>query len=204
MLELYSQIGIAVLVFVSTNIDDIFLLAAFFADNQLKTRSIVVGQYLGIAILVMASSLVAWMSIALPEGWISLLGLVPLYLGLSQINSLWHEIDDSEEDVEIQNQEHSLQRGLGSQIMAVASVTLANGGDNLGVYIPMFANQFSGIPVYASVFAIMTFVWCCLGYILVNNKIFGHWLRRYGHKILPLVLTLLGLHILSGALVLLH
>jgi cadmium resistance protein CadD (predicted permease) len=68
----------------------------------------------------------------------------------------------------------------------------------------MFANSLSSIPLFIAVFAVMTLLWCLLGYVLVNNRVFGHLIRKYGHKILPIVLTLLGLDILSGALVLLN
>ena len=202
MPEIFPQIAIAVMVFISTNIDDIFLLAAFFADKKLSVKSVVLGQFLGISALVAVSTLVAWMSLALPDGWISLLGLLPLYLGLKQVKSLWSDSDDDSEDDEIQLQEHQMERSMHSQILAVAGVTVANGGDNLGVYIPMFANSLSAIPLFVLVFAAMTMVWCLLGHVLVNNKVFGHWIRRYGHKILPVVLILLGLDILKGALVL--
>lgn len=202
MPEIFPQIAIAVMVFISTNIDDIFLLAAFFADKKLSVKSVVLGQFLGISALVAVSTLVAWMSLALPDGWISLLGLLPLYLGLKQVKSLWSDSDDDSEDDEIQLQEHQMERSMHSQILAVAGVTVANGGDNLGVYIPMFANSLSAIPLFVLVFAAMTLVWCLLGHVLVNNKVFGHWIRRYGHKILPVVLILLGLDILKGALVL--
>ena len=202
MPELLPQIAIAVMVFVSTNIDDIFLLAAFFSDRKLTARSVVLGQCLGIAVLVAVSTVVAWLSMALPEGWISLLGLVPLYLGLKQVKSLWTAADESAEDDEIQLQEQQMARGLHSQMLGVAGVTIANGGDNLGVYIPMFANSLAAIPLFVIVFAVMTLLWCFLGHVLVNNQIFGHWIRRYGHKILPVVLILLGLDILRGALIL--
>lgn len=202
MPEIFPQIAIAVMVFISTNIDDIFLLAAFFADKKLSVKSVVLGQFLGISALVAVSTLVAWMSLALPDGWISLLGLLPLYLGLKQVKSLWSDSDDDSEDDEIRLQEHQMERSMHSQILAVAGVTVANGGDNLGVYIPMFANSLSAIPLFVLVFAAMTMVWCLLGHVLVNNKVFGHWIRRYGHKILPVVLILLGLDILKGALVL--
>ena len=202
MPELLPQIAIAVMVFVSTNIDDIFLLAAFFSDRKLTARSVVLGQCLGIAVLVAVSTVVAWLSMALPEGWSSLLGLVPLYLGLKQVKSLWTAADESAEDDEIQLQEQQMARGLHSQMLGVAGVTIANGGDNLGVYIPMFANSLAAIPLFVAVFAVMTLLWCFLGHVLVNNQVFGHWIRRYGHKILPVVLILLGLDILSGALVL--
>lgn len=202
MPELLPQIAIAVMVFVSTNIDDIFLLAAFFSDRKLPARAVVLGQCLGIGVLVAVSTVVAWLSMALPEGWISLLGLVPLYLGLKQVKSLWTTADESVEDDEIQHQEQQMARGLHSQMLGVAGVTIANGGDNLGVYIPMFANSLAAIPLFVIVFAVMTLLWCFLGHVLVNNQMFGHWIRRYGHKILPVVLILLGLDILSGALVL--
>ncbi len=203
MYEVLPQITIAILVFISTNVDDIFLLAAFFADKKLTARTVVLGQLLGIGTLVAVSTLVAWLSMALPEGWISLLGFVPLYLGLKQIKSLWTDADDSAEDDEIQGQEHQMERGLRSQLLAVAGVTIANGGDNLGVYIPLFANSLTAIPLFVVVFGLMTLLWCFLGHVLVNNKVFGHWIRRYGHKILPVVLILLGFDILRGALVLL-
>lgn len=203
MYEVLPQITIAILVFISTNVDDIFLLAAFFADKKLTARTVVLGQLLGIGALVAMSTLVAWLSMALPEGWISLLGFVPLYLGLKQIKSLWTDADDSAEDGEIQGQEHQMERGLRSQLLAVAGVTIANGGDNLGVYIPLFANSLAAIPLFVVVFGLMTLLWCFLGHVLVNNKVFGHWIRRYGHKILPVVLILLGFDILRGALVLL-
>ena len=46
-----GDVGLAVVLFASTNIDDLFVLLALFADRRVGTRGIVVGQYLGIAIL---------------------------------------------------------------------------------------------------------------------------------------------------------
>jgi cadmium resistance protein CadD (predicted permease) len=46
----------------------------------------------------------------------------------------------------------------------------------------------------------MVAVWCGLSYLLVNNKVLGDRIRRYGHLILPIVLIALGVYILSGAL----
>jgi cadmium resistance protein CadD (predicted permease) len=68
------------------------------------------------------------------------------------------------------------------------------------VYIPLFANNPKSIGVYAVLFAVMTAMWCALGYALVNNPIAGQHVRRYGHVLLPFVLIGLGVHILSDAL----
>jgi cadmium resistance protein CadD (predicted permease) len=86
-----------------------------------------------------------------------------------------------------------------SQVLAVAGVTIANGGDNLGVYIPLFASAPGAIPVYAAIFAAITALWCLLVYLLVNDRLIGERLRQYGHLALPFVLIALGLYILSGA-----
>jgi cadmium resistance protein CadD (predicted permease) len=94
--------------------------------------------------------------------------------------------------------------GFMPQTMTVAGVTLANGGDNFGVYIPFFAAAPAAIPTYIAVFAVMTAAWCALGYFVVNNPLLGVHLRRYGDVLLPAVLIPLGLYILSGAMPLLR
>jgi len=202
-----SDLGIGIVVFASTNIDDIFLLAAFFADPRLRHRSIVMGQYVGIGALVLVSILAALLALALPAGWVSLLGVVPLLLGLSRLRALRGARVDEEagsNEHRIQDQEHNAERRLRSQILAVAGVTIANGGDNIGVYVPLFATAREAIATYVLTFAVMTGVLCALGYLLVNNKVLGGAIRRYGHIILPSVLIALGIYILSGALVLLR
>jgi cadmium resistance protein CadD (predicted permease) len=86
-----------------------------------------------------------------------------------------------------------------SQWIVVASVTVANGGDNLGVYIPLFSRELAWVPVYAAVFAVMTAFWCAAGYWLVHHPILGARIRTYGHVALPFVLIGLGLYILADA-----
>jgi cadmium resistance protein CadD (predicted permease) len=86
----------------------------------------------------------------------------------------------------------------GMSALSVATVTAANGGDNLGVYIPMFASQPDVVPIYVAVFGIGTGVWCALGYWAVSHRAAGAALARYGHRILPWALIAIGLHVLSG------
>lgn len=207
MSSLVSDLGIGIVAFAFTNLDDIFLLTAFFADPRLRHRSIVIGQYVGIGGLVLVSALAALLALTFPEGWVALLGLVPLLMGLQKLLALRTDTaggtGDSEEH-RMQGQEHDAERRLRSQVLAVASVTVANGGDNIAVYVPLFATAFEAIPIYALTFAVMTGVWCALGYLLVNNNVLSGAIRRYGHVVLPVVLIALGIYILSGALVLLR
>lgn len=195
-MEALAQLGLATVAFATTNVDDILLLAAFFADPRLRPRAVVAGQFLGIGLLTVASAVVAAASLAVPPGWVALLGIVPLMLGIVKLIQLLRPIPTGQEE------DLSSVQGR-SQAFAVATVTIANGGDNLGVYIPIFANNPSGVPWFAAVFAVLTAVWCVAGYALVNNRWFGERLSRIAQVILPFVLIGIGLHVLWEARVLL-
>ena len=215
MPDLIATLGAATLVFASTNVDDILLLAAFFADPHLKPRTIVAGQFLGIGTLVLASTVAGAVALVVPQAYTALLGAVPFALGL---RAFWHlrsksgrrqmAVDTGAQELAdeaaVREAEQRVVRRGRSQLLAVSGVTIANGGDNLGVYIPLFASAPRTIPVYAAVFAVMTALWCLAGYALVNNPVIGHHVRRLGHVGLPFVLVSLGLWILSGARVLLE
>jgi cadmium resistance protein CadD (predicted permease) len=200
-----ALLGISATVFVSTNIDDIFLLAAFFADPHLRARAIVAGQFLGIGVLVLGSTLASVAALAIPEGYTALLGVVPLLLGVSKLRALIRARGaGAPEEEQAKAAEQQVERRLHSQVLAVAGVTVANGGDNLGVYIPLFASEPQAIPGHVGVFAVMTALWCLAGHALVKNRLLGDHIRRYGHLALPFVLIGLGLYILAGARVLLE
>lgn len=201
MTALLSVVALAVLVFAATNLDDILLLAAFFADRTLRPRAIIVGQFAGITILTLMSGAAALLALSIPEGWIGLLGLAPLILGIRGLHALWRRQED--EETEGTAHRNSAEAMKHSQWISVALVTVANGGDNLGVYIPLFSRDLSWVPVYAIVFIVLTALWCAAGHWLVNHPLLGARIRQYGHVALPFVLVGLGLLILWDALVLL-
>jgi cadmium resistance protein CadD (predicted permease) len=201
-----ADIGTAVIVFVATDIDDIVLLAAFFGDATLRPRAIVAGQFIGIAVLSAVSALPAYAALVVPPGWTALLGAIPLGLGLVKLSALWRNRGrgDAAAGSDAAEAEHRIEERLHSQVLAVAALTIANGSDNLSVYIPVFANNVSVVPLYAAIFAFMTALWCALGYVLVKNPAGSAVMQRSGHILLPIVLIAIGLDILSGASVLLR
>ncbi|WP_437738265.1 cadmium resistance transporter [Sorangium sp. So ce1335] len=198
MEQILPALGVSAVVFISTNVDDILLLSAFFSDPDFTPRQVVAGQFLGMAALVAASVACALLAVRVPDGWIGLLGLAPLALGLRGLWALWH--GDAEKD---EGPEDSPRGGASrSRALAVASVTVANGGDNLGVYVPLFSSSPGLIPLHAAVFAVMTGALCALGHRLVHHPVLGSRIRRHGRAALPFVLIGLGLWILSDAIVL--
>lgn len=198
--DLLPAMVIAVAVYASTNIDDLLILAVFFADPRVRVGAVVAGRFLGLAVLVLASAAAALLAMAVPGEWIALFGLMPLALGLRLLPALFGSNGGADEQTrETPAGAHQpVRRGFVAQGLTVAGVTLANGGDNLGVYIPLFATAPQAIITYVAVFAVMTAAWCALGYLVVNNPLVGDRIRRHGHVLLPVVLIALGLYILSG------
>jgi len=78
--------------------------------------------------------------------------------------------------------------GTGS-VLKVAAITFANGGDNIAIYIPIFASQsIANNAITLIVFFIMLVLWCFLGYKLVKAPVVAKVLERYGHVTVPIVL----------------
>lgn len=183
-----THIGLAIATFVITNIDDLLILSIYFANGRFKTRSIVAGQYTGIIVLVLVSLSGIILGEFLDKRWISLLGIFPIFLGIKDLVKSKHdENEDSDQSTRTR-----------FQFINVALVTIANGGDNIGVYTPLFANIDSGyVVLYIGIFMVLTAVWCLLGYWFVSHKTVKGAFAKYGKLVLPFFLIGLGLFILK-------
>ncbi|MDL2408782.1 cadmium resistance transporter [Rhizobium calliandrae] len=192
---LLGTLGVAIILFASTNVDDIFVMLGFFADPKFRPREVVVGQYLGVAALYGASVLASLLSLVVPAAYMGLLGLAPIFLGLKKLWALRQgaEADDNLEDHEKASAGHG-------KIAAVAAVTIANGGDNIGIYTPVFATRtIDQIAIVGIVFALLTALWLGAAHFLVNHRTIGAPIRRFGHWIVPFILVGLGILILHEA-----
>jgi cadmium resistance transport/sequestration family protein len=188
-----ALLGLAIVVFASTNIDDIFVLLGFFADSRLRARNVVIGQYLGIGALVIVSIAASLISLFLAPAYVGLLGVLPILIGIKRLFELRQDAKEKMPPDESRS-------GTLGQIGAIAIVTIANGADNLGVYAPLFSTQNAlQITVTVTVFVIMTALWIVIAHWLVNHRTVGPPIQRYGHICVPLVLIGLGLYILYNA-----
>ncbi|MEZ2223935.1 cadmium resistance transporter [Rhizobium sp. RCC_161_2] len=188
-------LGLAVILFASTNIDDIFVLLGFFVDPKFRTRQIVIGQYLGIAALCGVSLLASMISLVIPVAYIGLLGFAPILLGLKKLWE-WRTVVEIDHDPE----DHSGASIGHGKIAAVAMVTIANGGDNISIYTPIFATRtIYEIATIAVIFAFLTAIWIGSAHYLVNHRMIGAPIRRYGNRVTPFVLVALGMLILHEA-----
>lgn len=179
----------SILAFISTNIDDIFLLMLFFGNRKFTSSQIVIGQVLGITTLIAVSVIGSFVRLILEPAYVGLLGLFPIYLGIRALFELTK--NESEE-----NEEMKVASGK-SAVLAVAGVTIANGGDNIGIYIPLFTTVGTiDKTIMIAIFLIMTLLWCAVARYLTTHPLLAGTIEKYGKKVMPVVLILLGVYIL--------
>ncbi|MDI2029108.1 cadmium resistance transporter [Saccharopolyspora sp. TS4A08] len=180
----------AVGMFAVTNVDDLLVLALFYGQvtGPGGALRIAVGQYLGFGAILAVAVVGALGAELLPAAFIPYLGLLPVALGIRAGWSAWRDRDDEGEVPA---------SGGGPSASAVAAVTFAGGGDNIGVYVPVFATAGTGgMAVFTSVFLSLVAVWCATGRYLATRPMIARTLSRWGHFALPAVLIVIGLTIL--------
>jgi cadmium resistance protein CadD (predicted permease) len=194
--QLLELVGPAVVLFISTDLDDVFVLLGFFADPRFRIRHIVAGQFIGIAVLYAVSVIGSLVSLVMPIALVGLLGLVPITMGLK---SAWElcTSSDANERVSIGNRGSAIGR---ANIAAVFAMTVANGGDNVSVYIPLFAmRSASHIAIMGVVFGIMTAIWLYFAYWLTRHRAIRAPVQRYARLLMPFVFIALGVSVLYQA-----
>ena len=205
-----------ILAFAGTNIDDLFIDTFFFAQAETKKQiqAIVLGKYLGIGALVLFSVLGACMLQEIPVGYIRFLGLVPMALGIREWieNRQEKEHDDNLEHADgelavkkladVNTTDYELiteAKGFWGFLLKIALVTISNGADNLGVYMPLFASfQMTEMLMVLMVFAVMVAVWCILSKKLADLPGLRGFLLNHKETLVPIVYVALGVYIMMG------
>ena len=195
MIDILGLVTIGVAAFVATNIDDIFVLMMFFSSLTFPVRQVVLGQFIGIGLLIAISALGSLISLVVPTYIIGLMGIIPIVIGIKNLVEI-RKKDKSLSRQAVQNKKKN--RSYFS-FLSVAAVTFSNGGDNIGVYVPLFSkyNTVSQITTLTAVFIAMTAVWCISSYYFMNHPLVASKIRHIGNIILPFVLIGLGIYILT-------
>jgi cadmium resistance protein CadD (predicted permease) len=215
--------------FAATNVDDILILSLFCArlPHWRQALPLLLGKSLGFSVLVLISLLGLLGPQLLAPPWLGLLGLVPISLGLWR----WRQRHASPalgqdelapphpggQQVSLQGGQHHSQQGgqhhtlqggqhhstAWSGLLTMAGLTLANGADNVGVYLPLFA-QSGGLELAVTLltFAVGLALLGLLAWVCSRTPGLASLLGRLGETVVPLVLILLGTAILLDGLAL--
>jgi cadmium resistance protein CadD (predicted permease) len=156
MKPLLGVLAASATTFAATNVDDLLLLTVFFT-KRIPTGRVVAGQYLGFLGIVTLSLCGVWLALGIPHSWIRLLGIVPVAIGIRHF--LRSRTSESE---------RPLRQSMG--VLPIALLTLANGADNVGIYVPFFTITQTYLWLILMVYFAFVPIWCMAGKIIGNHK----------------------------------
>lgn len=203
MVDFFNIVGIGTTAFVATNIDDLLILIAFFANSRFSLPQIVLGQYAGMGALLAFSILGSLIALIVPNNLIGLIGIFPIVIGIKELLELLKNDNNIEEESAYHQppQDRRRRRLIAYlPILTVAAVTFS-GGEEIGVYTSVFAAYHEVYEIIIIVFVVMvlTGVWCIIAYHLVNHPLIASRVKRIGTIALPSILIGLGIYILAEA-----
>lgn len=197
-----STLAQALVLFAVTNIDHLILLTLWFVHGHQRpgtTLRICAGQYLGFSAILAATVILNLISgFVIPESQLHLLGLIPLILGVKAGIGEILERRESNDSRDAQSAESKLE-GKPVSVGAVALVTIANGGDEIGVYLPVFAlSAWWQVAMFCAVFLVLAGALLALAWFITGRLGLAEVLERFEAVLFPSVLILLGVLILAG------
>ena len=202
-MSLESAIATGAAVALATTFDDNIYLTSFFGrvSRTFRPRHVVVGEFLGLTILISISLVGYFVGMIVSDMWVGLLGVLPIMIGIHQLMN--KEDDENSDVIEEVEKVHTevgrprIKQSLWSTIRdpkthRVTAVHVSNGGNNVAVYIPLFAS--SSLPSLGVILTMcyMTIgFWCFCSYNLTRFPGISVLIARYGRKIAPFVLIYL-------------
>lgn len=192
-----KAVGTACTSFLITNIDDLFVLVTFFAEastsQTLTSLKITLGQYVGFTVIIVISMIGFGVSLALPSEPIGFLGLLPLVLGIWKLLGLLFAKNDTNDG----EAETSKIAGMKS-VLKVSGITIMNGGDNIGTYIPLFSQtKGAEIAIYVVIYYILLGALCFVASLVMKQKRILRLAETYMQWLIPFLYVGLGVYIVA-------
>lgn len=202
-----------VLTFLLTNIQDVVILINFFLEtskneSQLKPDHVVLGQFLGFSTLLMLSLIGYTISYILPIKLFGFLGFLIICFGLNGFKELYDNLRKKKATLcesiligdFVETKEQFTFFDDIKQIIKVSLVTIANGNDNIAIYVPIFVRSTSAeIIGYGLGFLFMVGVLCLACYLFIHIPPILKFAHKYAQFISPFVFIGLGIYILISS-----
>ena len=192
MEETLAIVGLTVVGFVATNIENLVLLVAWQIAPESRAGLIFVGYALAMTALISLCFMIALSAAFVPVEYLGFLGVAPLALGVKKLWELWRRKEGmSDEFLPVER--------VRSVVFSVALTQAGNGVDTIVVFIPLLADTTSDFDLLiAFCFAVVALIWFAASRFLAQKARGLALIGRYGDYIAPIVMIAVGLYILSN------
>ena len=184
----------AIIAFIATGIDEMFVLTLLFAQARKKNAilAVYIGQQIGMIVLLGISALAVFGITLIAEKWIGLLGLLPIIQGIR----LWVLGDGDEDDEEEDKEVLKKSSRFNSLMVSVALIAIVGGGEELAIYIPYFAAlSTTELIITLITFNLLVPIWCTICRKIASLKHIQEPIEKYERILVPIVFIGLGLFV---------
>ena len=195
-----ETISLGIGAFVATNIDDLFILIVFFAKRNFPPSQIVLGEFVGMGLLLGASLFASLIALVIPPNLLGLIGLFPIAIGIKELVELRNAVTGDVNDDKVVNRLSKSRWRIYLPFLTVATITFS-GGEEIGIYTSIFVTHDGLLEIITivSVVMVLTGVLCIIAAYLVNHTLLATRFRLIADKALPFLLIALGVYILTEA-----
>lgn len=187
MSEVWILVAISAAAFVSTNLDNLLVLAAILAMSPTRPAPVLAG-YLSAAVLVIGTALlIARVGDLIDARYVGLLGLIPVALGLRGLLRLLR--GNSAPGTALRTE-----AGFWRTIVVILAIS----GDSLAVYVPLLADTSPGLDPVAVV-TLLTSAGIAAGTarLLVSRPAVGTRVTWLGDRLMPWLMIGVGIYVLA-------
>jgi cadmium resistance protein CadD (predicted permease) len=179
--------------FIGTETDDFLISVILYTRYPLKRqrRIIAAGQLTGLFILAGGSAFFSLLLTRIPTRYIGLLGCIPIALGIKNLVARHAGNETTRPETASADMIRSL-------FMLSTILVIGDGGDNIGVYVPLFATM----PRYEKIitlicYALLDLIWIRLQVMTASIPALQKRIDRIAPWIVPPLYIILGISILA-------
>ena len=180
---------VSALVFWATNLENQFILLAYFNHPQYSFRSVSIGYLASTGLILSGSYGASQVALAMSNTWIYFLGFMLILLRIWELLKLKYRAQVSQQKIVLRSDKILASRAM----ILVGAVTLASGEDSFVVFTSLFADtQYSADLVIFLTSLGMAVCWVALAQFLSGYEWISIKLQRFGSVLLPVLLILVG------------
>ena len=194
MNELLIIVGVTAGAFVSTNLDNLLLLATMYSRYYRHPWTVTAGYFVGMNLIAAITIAVGLVGDFIPIAYLGLLGVIPMMIGVLALWKLYRQSQNTEEVDSAYAGNSAL-----AIFFALITIQLSNGADTIITFSALYADSSNPSDyIVAPTFFAMVGLFAWLAFYSVKHPRLSHVLVRYGQYVTPFILIFVGFYIFSN------